>query len=123
MRPTQSFIVATGIYVLACVGVLFMTKPWAGGDGSISFAVLINLLSIPSGLVATWMLSALTSAAHGTEFQELLTMSPFWWLFLLIGCGGLGYLQWFILFRLIARTKKRVLTNRPTRTPSFPRIS
>jgi hypothetical protein len=57
MPLPRTFLVVSGIYLAACIFVLVTTEPWSGGEGGIVFAVLINLLSIPGGLLATRALS------------------------------------------------------------------
>src|SRR3954465_3628675 len=80
------------LYSGVCLFVLFAFKPWTGGDGGLSYVIGINLVSFPSGMVASYVLSWVTAD------------SPFWWLYLLVGCGGVGFGQWLLVWRLLSRS-------------------
>jgi hypothetical protein len=97
-------------YVLACIGIALFTRPWRGEEGALLFGVLINVISMPSGLIPTISLSALTEAVAGTEYHQMISTSPFWWLFLVAGCALFGWLQWFIIMPWVMR-RLGVLTN------------
>ena len=105
-------IVTTAIgYALVCVAISLTTEPWKGGEEGIVFAILMNAVSFPSGIIPTSLLSAMSSLASGTSLEWFFATSPFWWVFLLIGCGVAGYAQWFMILPGIAkRIRNRVLT-------------
>lgn len=97
MKSRTALSLTAAAYWALCLAILLSTQPWNGGDGSIGFGILINVPSFPAGLVPTAILDSLTTAAHGTPFENAFSVSPLWWLFLFLGCGCFGFLQWFVL--------------------------
>ena len=85
-------VTTAALYSAVCLFILFAFKPWTGGDGGLSFAIGINLVSFPSGMIASYVLSWVTAD------------SPYWWLYLLVGCSVVGYGQWLLVSRLISRS-------------------
>jgi hypothetical protein len=93
MLSGRPLLVTTAVlYSGVCLIILFAFKPWAGGDGGLSYAIGINLVSFPSGMIASCVLSWVTAD------------SAYWWLYLLVGCGVVGYGQWLLVSRLISRS-------------------
>lgn len=116
MLSGRALLATTAIsYSGVCLFVLLAFKPWSGGDGALSYAIGINLVSFPSGMVASYVLSLSADMAIGTKY-EWITVSPFWWLFLLIGCGGVGYGQWLLVARLLSRSNMAVVSDAPPAT-------
>src|SRR4051812_14055770 len=87
------------LYSGVCLFILFAFKPWTGGDGGLSYAIGINLVSFPSGMIASYVLSRVTAN------------SPYWWLYLFLGCGVVGYGQWLLVSRLLSRSNSTPRTD------------
>jgi hypothetical protein len=100
------------LYSGVCLFVVLAFKPWTGGDGAVSYTIGMNLISFPSGMFPSYVLSLLSDMAIGTKY-EWVTDAPFWWLFLLIGCGGVGYGQWLLVSRLLSRSNMAVVSDAP----------
>ena len=114
MLSGRALVATTAIlYSALCLFVLLTTKPWGGGDGAISYTIGMNLVSFPSGMIPTYVLSLLSDLAAGTQYEHVTATSPFWWLFLLIGCGGVGYGQWLLVSRLLSRSNMAVVSDAP----------
>jgi len=113
MKTRAAFAIAAAAYWGLCLLILVLTRPWNGGDGSIGFGVLINLPTFPAGVVPTAVLAWLTGAAVGTRYENALSLSPLWWLFLFVGCSGLGFVQWFLLLPKVLQ-RIRLLTSSST---------
>ena len=108
-----AIIATTAGYAILCLAILLTNEPWKGGEEGISFVVLINAVSFPSGVIASLLLDAMSRLAAGTSLEWITARSPFWWLFLFVGCSALGYIQWFmILPRITRRLCNRVPTQR-----------
>jgi hypothetical protein len=103
------------LYTGVCLFVLLAFKPWMGGDGAVSYSIGINLVSFPSGMIASYVLSLLSDMAIGTTY-EWINASPSWWLLLLIGCGVVGYGQWRLVSRLLSRSNVAVVSDAPPAT-------
>ena len=113
VKPRTALSIAAATYWTLCLIILLLTAPWNGGDGSLVFLIWINLPSFPSGVVASIVLALITSAASGTAFENALSVSPLWWLSLFVGCGVLGFVQWFIVLPKVLE-RIRLLTTRST---------
>ena len=117
MLSGRALLVTTALlYSGVCLFVLLATKPWTGGDGSISFTIGMNLVSFPGGMIPTYLLSLLSDLAAGTKYESVTATSPFWWLFLLVGCGGVGYGQWVLVSHLLSRSNMAVVSDAPPAT-------
>ena len=101
------------LYSVVCLFILLAFKPWLGGDGALSYTIGMNLVSFPGGMIPTYVLSLLSDMAAGTKYEWVTATSPFWWLFLLVGCGGLGYGQWLLVSRLLSRSNMAVVSDAP----------
>src|SRR5688572_11794042 len=104
MSRPRTVLATAVVYACVCIAILISTKPWMGGEGGISYVVMMNVISFPSGMIPTYALSLLSDMAAGTKYQWITATSPFWWLFVLFGCGIVGYGQWLLLSRLILRS-------------------
>jgi hypothetical protein len=112
MKRTGLFILAV-TYAALIATITVATRPWDGGDGSIGFVLLTNVVSFPVGLLPTYVLKVVSGAAVGTRWEHAMSLSPLWWVSLGIGCGVLGYLQWaYIISRAARAFRQRVLTKR-----------
>jgi hypothetical protein len=102
MKRRATLFIFAAAYAALFVAIALVTRPWDGGDGSIGFFLWTNLVSFPTGLVATWLLKMATDASIGTRWEHAMSLSPLWWVSLGAGCGILGYLQWaYVMSRAV----------------------
>jgi hypothetical protein len=90
--------VARVAYLASFAVVLLITQPWLGGEAGAVYAILVNLISFPAGVIPSVVSGWLSWATKHTALAEFFCCSAFWWIFVGVGCAGFGYAQWFVVW-------------------------
>ena len=95
------------LWLLSCfyIGITHLNGGVFTGESSVSFIMVMSLLTFPIGYLGIYMLTGFTwllSTVTGHEASNPLIFSIVLW-FLMV---GLGYMQWFYLVpKLVNKTK------------------
>jgi hypothetical protein len=82
---------------------LLWTKPWLGGDGSLSFFFSLLYASFPSALAGAAVFAGVTELANGTWFEHYMCCTPVWWSAYFGIQLVLGYAQWLVIAPMLWR--------------------